>query len=151
VGGILNLSAIKKAHQNFIKLNTGALSTEMSRAKVYSEDYARRFPRFIPRSPNGLREASKAQVIRTRGGGIVRLSNAKKYAAAIDKGARPHDIHGSPLLVFFWKKHNKWVRARRVKHPGNRPYRFLYGANQASFREFGERMKAHMAQIARKF
>jgi hypothetical protein len=148
---VLNLSEIKRAHAKFVQTNKGAISTEMSRARLYGEQYAHRFPRFTPRSPNGLREASKGTVVRTSGGGIVRLTNAKRYAAAIDQGARPHDIHGSPLLVFFWAKKNRWVRARRVKHPGNRPYRFLFGANQASFREFGVRMNLHMTQIARKF
>lgn len=151
---ILNLNEIKRAHQRFIQADRGALSTEMSRAGTYGEEYARRYPRFVPRSGvGGLRDASKGIVIRKSGGGVIRLQNAKRYAAAIDQGARPHDIiaRRSPLLVFFWAKRGRWVRARRVKHPGNRPYRFLYGANQASFREFGVRMQAHMSTIARKF
>jgi hypothetical protein len=148
---IVNLGEIHRAHQRFIQTDRGALSTEMSHAAEYGEDYAKRYPRFIPRHHDGLREATEGKVVRRTGGGVVRLQNAKPYAASIDQGARPHDIHGNPRLVFFWAKLAKWVSARRVKHPGNKPYRFLYGANQASFREFGERMAAHMTAIARKF
>lgn len=153
MGSILNLPQIKRAHSRFLQANTGALSTELTHAREYGESYAKRYPRFIPRHHDGLREATKGTVVRRVGGGIVRLSNAKKYAAAIDQGARPHDIfprHGN-RLVFFWAKKNKWVRAKRVKHPGNKPYRFLHGATIAMGREFGVRMKARMNQVAKKF
>jgi len=92
-------------------------------------------------------------VVRRPGGGYVRLYNAKPYAAAIDQGARPHDIFPKRgnRLVFFWQKKNKMVFAKRVKHPGNRPYRFMHGATLAMGREFGKRMTGSMVRVAKKF
>ena len=45
------------------------------------------------------------------------------YAEPAIRGARPHQITGNPLLVFFWPKAGRTVFFRRVNHPGNPPNR----------------------------
>ena len=149
----LDLDGLKRSHSRFYTRHQVALYEQLNSAEKHGLDYAERYPRFTPRSPHGLREANEGQVVRTRSGGIVRLKNRKPHAAAIDQGARPHDIFPKRgnRLVFFWAKKNTWVRAKRVKHPGNKPYRFLFGATQAAGRFFGKRMDERMIRIARAF
>ena len=146
-----NLTIIRQGHKAVIaKTNTAIaeVAVETGQAAVA---YANSHPRFTPRSGD-LQRANEYRVVRTPGGRIVRVLNKKKYAAAIDQGARPHDIHpkvGHEYLHFKGKF--GWVRTRRVKHPGNKPYRFLHGATLAAGRAMGPKLGAKMARIAKQF
>ena len=55
----------------------------------------------------------------------MRISNPTPYASFVDKGTRPHEIRGNPLLVFFWAKVGRVVAFPRVNHPGNIAYDFF--------------------------
>jgi hypothetical protein len=107
---------------------------------------------FTPRTGE-LQRATKATVLTRRGGHIVRLSNRKAYAAAIDKGARPHTIAArrAPYLRFYWAKRGVWVTTKKVNHPGNRPYRFLFNAATRSAEHWIRSLSGRMAAIASRF
>jgi hypothetical protein len=145
-----NLTKIKQAHKRVIAKTTSALAEATAEAGQEAVAYAKQYPRFTPRTGH-LQRSNEWRTVRTPGGRILKIRNTAKYAASIDKGARPHDIKASrkPYLHFLGKR--GWVRTKRVKHPGNRPYRFLHGATLVAGRLLQKKLAASMARIARSF
>jgi hypothetical protein len=147
---ITNLDEMRRTHDRLVAEHTSMVAAAMAKAGEDGVAYAKRFPRFTPRTGN-LQRKTEWRTVRTSGGRILRLQNDAKYAAAIDKGARPHDIVASrkPYLHFLGKR--GWVRKKRVKHPGNKPYRFLHGATLVANRLLGTELQQGMRRLALKF
>lgn len=152
LAGPIDLSAVKKLHTKLLRATVASLDSELERAGQFAEQHVRLYPKFKPRSGN-LQAATEHKVIRTRRGGIVRILNRKKYAGAIDLGAKKHPIFArrKPYLVFYWPKLGRWMRLKKVNHPGNRPYKFLYRASNAAARTFEKNMLSQMSRIAGRF
>lgn len=148
--GTFNLDRIRRGHAKVIANTKTAVAAAMAEAGEEAVAYAKRYPRYTPRTGK-LSAGNEWRTVRVAGGRVLRIQNKVKYAAPIDKGARPHDIHArrSPYLHFLGKR--GWVRARRVKHPGNKPYRFLYGATVIAGRSLGVKLQKRMSEIARAF
>jgi hypothetical protein len=109
-----------------------------------------KYPLFKPRS-GSLQSKTKSRAVKLRSGAIIRTTNAAPYAASIDTGARKHEIRAKNVPFLRFKVKGKWVSTKRVKHPGNRPYKFMYRANNATFRVVGRNLGQRMAAIARRF
>lgn len=109
-------------------------------------------PGFKPRSGK-LQKATKAKVVRLGSGRVLKMSNAKPYAAAIDKGAKPHVI--SPKRpggrLRFRGPGGAFVFARKVRHPGNKAYRFLQRATLTASNKFENQFERRMSAIAARF
>jgi hypothetical protein len=153
VGAIISasyLSGIKSAHKRVVAQTKVAVAEAVVEAGEEAVAYARRFPRFTPRTGN-LQRKNQWRAVRIGNGRVLRLQNTAKYAAAIDLGARPHDIHArnKPFLHFLGKR--GWVRTKRVKHPGNKPYLFLQGASQVAGRLLQQKLTVKLGRIARSF
>lgn len=150
---MINVVKVKKHHDRFLRANEDMVQQQLTLGGRFAVQYAEQFPRFTPRSANGLASANEFKVVRTRGGKLLKLRNRKRHARWIEDGTRPHDIrwHGRKLLTFFWPKIGSWVRTKRVKHPGTRPYKFLHGAYMAMSRRTVSSMQSHMRLIARRF
>lgn len=57
------------------------------------------------------------------------VSNRRKYASALEKGARPHIIRARrERQLRFKTRDGRWRQVTVVSHPGNRPYRILQRA-----------------------
>lgn len=145
-----NLTRLHQAHRRVLAETNTGIASEMARAGQEAVDYVKRYPRFTPRTGN-LQSKTDWRTVRTSNGRILRIRNTAKYAAAIDKGARPHDIVATRKPYLHFKGKRGWVRTKRVKHPGNRPYQFLSGAALAVGRLMGIRIGLRMQQIARRF
>ncbi len=72
-----------------------------------------------------LRSKVNSKVIRGIGGifaiGILGVQNlVYSWIHELGGKIRPHPIEArkSPMLVFFWKKENRWMKIRKVRHPG---------------------------------
>lgn len=145
-----NLEKIRVAHKRVVANTNTAIAASMAEAGDEAVAYAKRFPRFTPRTGH-LQRSNEWRTVKTSGGRILRIRNTAKYAAAIDQGARPHDINASrkPFLHFLGKR--GWVRTKRVKHPGNRPYRFLHGATIVAGKLLEKKLHARMQRIVRSF
>lgn len=149
---MLDLVKLQKQHERFLAKHDEAVRDEADDAARLLVKTAKERPRFKP-GTGRLQRGNKAKVIR-RGGRtiIVRGSNRVKYAAPIDKGSRPHIIRPRRAKVLrFRGKNGQWVFARQVRHPGNKPYRFLYGATVAAGRHYYSSMAVRMRRIARTF
>ena len=145
------LRPVQLSHRRFISAHDGAVLDELNDARDFGVKYTAEHPTFTPRSGSqGLAHATTGQVIRTKNRGIVRLQNRKPYAAAIDKGARPHVITAKGKALRFMGN-GGFVFRKRVNHPGNRPFKFLSTATLAAGRKFQQGMQLRMARIARSF
>lgn len=150
---LLDLSALKREHDQFSRRLGAGLREEAQEAADTGERLAKTRTRFTPRSgSSGLAQATKFRVIRKGRRLIVRGQNPKPYAAAIDKGARPHVIRakGGGMLTFKGRD-GRWVSKKQIQHPGNRPYRFLHSATMTAGARFGSRMEGRMQRLAKQF
>lgn len=150
----LTFESVKRAkygHQHLINETMRAVDEALQFAGRFAIDHVQKYPGFKPRT-GGLQGATKAKLVRTAGGKLVRLSNNKKYASVIDGGARPHVITPkSGRFLKFRGKSGQMVFARRVNHPGNRPYKFLYRATHAAERVMSRNLNQRLSAIASRF
>lgn len=149
---MFDLAFVKRRHKAFLAGNREMIAISGEEAAEFVKYHVNQHPGFRPRS-GALQRETRAKFIRTRTGGIVRAQNPKKYAASIDSGARAHPIYArrAPLLRFYWKKKGRWVSTKKVNHPGNRPYKFLYRATHAAWRVLAQRAEVRAARLARSF
>lgn len=63
------------------------------------------------------------------------VRNPRKYAAAIEFGAKKHDIRPRRVKYLrFRDRTGTWRKVKLVKHPGNAPYRILDTARRTVMR-----------------
>lgn len=109
---------------------------------------------FKRRSADSLKDNTKAAVIRSAGGRIIKLraSWSKKHASFIEYGTRAHIIRPRRAKALrFRAKGGGVVFARRVQHPGTRPYKFGWKAMTAGYRVLGDKLLGAMARVSRRF
>jgi hypothetical protein len=149
---IVNETELKRKHDKFVADNERLIIEAEDRAGRHAVKHVKSYATFKRRTGQ-LQDKTTHKIIRTGGNRILRISNPKKYAAAIDTGARPHIIRPrrKPLLRFFSKKLGRWISTRKVNHPGNKPYKFLYRAHASAYRVLGDRLTRDTAALARRF
>jgi hypothetical protein len=145
-----NLALIKREHKAVLAKTTAAIAEVTAEAGEAAVEYAKRFPRFTPQTGDTQR-ANQWRTVKVAGGRILRIRNTKQHAAALDKGARPHDITPRRKSFLHFKGKFGWVRTKRVKHPGNKPYRFLHGATLVAGRLLAKKLSVKMGAIAKQF
>lgn len=144
-----DIGALHESHDRFLAEHDAMVSGVLYDAGNIAVAEVITHPTFTPRT-GALQKATRARVIRTAGGKLVRVSNLKSYASGIEQGTRPHRITARNAKALRWLTTNGSVVFRRsVSHPGTKPYWFLRTAvNTASSR--AERMLlAGMQKIAR--
>lgn len=146
-----SLESLKRAHEQLVAETQRAEQQALEFAGRFALDHVNKYPAFQPRT-GALQAATKFRVVRLGSGRLLKLTNTKAYAAPIDLGARPHVIlpKRARFLVFRGRD-GGLVFARKVNHPGNRPYKFLYRAHSAAGRVFYRNLQSRMAEIARRF
>ena len=149
---LTNFEQVRRGHDHFLAQNQRLILESLEKAGRHAKDHVKQYPQFKPRTGN-LQKKTTARVVRTRGGRVLKLDNKAKYADAIDGGARPHQIVGKSggFLRFFWAKHRRWVTTRKVNHPGNRPYKFMFRAWNSAGRVERQLLEHGMRDIARDF
>lgn len=147
---LVNIDELRERHDAFLAAHETMLAETTTSVGERAVEYARSHPRFTPRSGN-LQRKTEWRSIRTTSGRILRLQNDAKYAAAIDRGARPHDISANKKPYLHFRGKQGWVRTKRVKHPGNKPYRFLYGATLVANKLLGIELERGMRRLASRF
>jgi hypothetical protein len=147
---MFDLAQIRRIHQTFETKNALMVQRQAEEAGKFAVDYVTAHPTFKPRTGK-LQKATGYKVLRAAGGRIVRVKNTAKYAAAIDSGAKPHVIVARRRKTLRFISGGHLVFARRVNHPGNKPFKFLYRATNAAGRILEQSLRAHMGQLARTF
>lgn len=147
-----SIQRMKRGHNWLLAAHQREVREALEFAGRFAEDHVQKYPGFTPRTGK-LQRSTKHRVVRTAGGRVLKLTNNRAYAPSIDGGARPHVIvpRNKPRLRFFWKKIGRWVSAKKVNHPGNRPYKFLYRAHNAAWRVGERNLRQRLTRIASRF
>ena len=148
---VVDISGVLRAHKSFERDHERMLEQVMNFGEAMVLREVRTNPGFQPRT-GALQRATKVRTIRTRRGRLLRVSNPKRYARAIDGGARPHVIVARPgKKLAFRGRDGNMVFRKRVNHPGNRAYRFLRNPVGTTFVRLQPQLKSGMARVAANF
>lgn len=147
----LNLQQLEKAHGRFSQKHRAEVEQVAEEAGQFGVRYVLTNPTFKPRTGN-LQKKTESKVIRRgKKAVVVSLRNRAPYAAAIDRGAKPHVIRARRRKALRFFKGGSVVFRRHVNHPGNRPFKFLYRATTAAGRVFEQEMAHRMVDLAKQF
>lgn len=151
--GPIDIAAIKKAHQRFLKRHEALVNESLRVAGRQAEEHVRQRSKFKRRKARSLKDDTKSRIVKTRGGKILRLKWSKPYALYVEYGTRKHIIVPRRAFALRFKPKNSstFVFAKRVRHPGTRPYKFGWNAASSSHRVLGRLMRQGMTRIAEKF
>lgn len=144
---ITNLHEIRRAHQKLVSQTNAGIVLELADAGKFAVDYVKAHPTFKPRS--GELQA-KTQWVPVRGR-AVRIQNTARHAHAIESGAKPHAIEARRRKALRFFVGGKAIFRRKVKHPGNRPYKFLWRATHAAGRVLEQGLENRMQRAAAEF
>jgi hypothetical protein len=148
---LTNLESLAREHDHFLARQERILHDTLEEAGDHAKNFVIDHPGFEPRTGD-LQKATKARVVRMSNGRVLRITNASPYAGAIDGGARAHVITPkSGKFLRFIGRNGKTVFARRVNHPGNKPYRFLYRATMSASRVWRADAIRRLTALARSF
>jgi hypothetical protein len=148
---LVNLDEVRRGHDRFLADNERLIDEETERAGRHATEHVRKFPLFKPRTGK-LQSKQKHRVARIGKNRRLVIFNTAAYANSIDAGARPHIIlpkYRNKLR--FRGRNGQWVFADRVRHPGNKPYRFGFRATQSAYRVLGQSLKKRMSEAASRF
>lgn len=145
-----NVEALKRSHDHFLGRQEVAIGEALATAGHHAEEHVKRYAPFRRRTGR-LQDNTKSVVLRTAGGRLVRIYNRMPYAAAIDTGAKPHTIVPRRSRFLRFRVGGAWVFAKKVRHPGNKPYKFLYRAADSASRVLGQELARRLGAIARRF
>lgn len=151
--GGFDLASLAKQHRKFLKEHKAMIDRSLSKAGEDAAEHVKRHHTFRRHKSSGsLADSTKHRVIRSRGGKILRLKWHKKYAKPIEHGSRPHVIRArrKKVLRFWSARAGKYVFAKKVRHPGNRPYHFGKRAQKHAYTKLGKTLRRGMQTIASK-
>lgn len=148
--GPISLVQVRKAHDNFKTRHHTMVQRVAEEAGKFAKQYVKDHPTFTPRTGT-LQKRTGYKVLIRRNGKVLRIQNATPYAAAIDQGARPHVIKPRNARALRFVVRGKVVFTKRVMHPGNKPYKFLYRATTAAGRVLEDKLRFGMWRVAKTF
>jgi hypothetical protein len=159
--GPINLSQVRQKHKRFLAAHKAMVDAVLHEAGEAAKAHVRTKSTFKRRSARSLKDRTRARVIRTSGGRLLRLQSTKRIvstsgavndlAPIIEFGSRPHVIEARFAFALAFKVRGQWVRAFRVNHPGTRPYYFLRNARQAAYKLAGVKLRSRMRAVALRF
>jgi hypothetical protein len=142
-----------RQHDWFLAENERAVEKALGMGGLAALQRVNSNPPFKPQTGK-LQKATKAKVARLGSGRVLRLTNSKHYASFVESGTKPHVIRAKRhmgAMLRFRGKGGGFVFARKVKHPGTKPYRFLQRGLLAARNEFTDEMDRSMSAIAARF
>lgn len=145
-----SLIRMRKKHDWLINETSRAIKLALEEGGENAKATVMRHPVFTPRTGE-LQRATTTRIVMNKRRKVLKVQNRKKYAAAIDKGSKPHLIvaRNAPYLVFQVNGH--WVRKKSVWHPGTKPYRFLENAATQGGHRTERVLRDRMSRIASRF
>lgn len=148
---IVNVKDVLKGHARFLAEMDREVQRALDHGGQHAEDHVQRHAAFKRRTGE-LQDATRAKVVpRGSAGWRLRISNKTRYAAPIEYGAKPHIIRPRRAKVLRFMLRGKVVFARKVNHPGNRPYKFLYRAWHATNRVLEDDLTKSFRGLAKRF
>jgi hypothetical protein len=148
---LVNLDEVIRGHRHFLARNERAIDQALTTAGRHGVDHVQKNPKFQRRTGKLQDKTTASRIIRTSGGKLIRLMNPLPYAAAIDTGSKAHNIKPRRRKFLRFTVRGKLVFARSVRHPGTKPYKFLWRATHSAHRVMGEDLRRQMTDIAKRF
>ncbi len=138
--------------------STLAVKTAEEHAKAHVKLYSK----FKRRGSKSLKDAAQARHFGTWKSKTMTVRvyvNAPNYAPFIEYGTRSYRTTGPTPIVarrarflrFYWPKVGRVVFLKRVMHPGNKPYKFLWNATHSAYRVYGDTMSKALDRAAESF
>jgi hypothetical protein len=144
----IDVAAMQSAHRRFMTEHTRMVGHVLSGAQSAVLAEVNHNPGFTPRT-GALQRATKARIVVTSRGKILRVSNAKKYARPIEEGSRPHRIVARKAkFLRFIGRDGAVVFRRSVNHPGNRAHWFLNRAQITAAARMKAQLEAGMRRVS---
>ena len=149
---MLDLGRMHQAHKRFLVAHDRMVTLELENAAKGGVQWSKDHPGFQDVTGK-TRAATEGLVLKTRRGHVMRLRNKLKTALWMDKGTRAHTITARrrPLLRFYWAKRGMWFSCKSVRHPGTRPYQFVYHGMQFARETAVRGLISGAVQISRTF
>lgn len=142
---LINLGRIQQAHNRLCADTERMVDDVLQRAGEFAVKHSADNAGF---GGTVTKNATEYKLLRVRGR-LLRIQNKRKHAPFLEFGTRPHVIQGKPFLRF--RVGGRLVVARRVNHPGTRPYKFLWRATHAAGRIIEPQIEQGMSRLARRF
>jgi hypothetical protein len=152
VSAPIDLRAVRRIHKRFENAHRQMVNTALRDAGEFATNHVRSFSKFKRRSATGsLKDATRWRLLRRKNVATLVIKSTKKTASFIDLGTRPHIIRArrAKTLKFVWRGGLRFYK--KVNHPGNRPFRFLWNATRAAYRIAEQQIQNRMEQVARRF
>lgn len=154
---MFNLEKLKADHRRALNDHKSAVAEATRIAGAHAEQHVRSHSTFRRRSASSLKDDTRARVVRTRGGALLKLQWSKKHAPFIEYGTGKYRMTGEyPIrprraraLRFVIR--GRVIFAKKVMHPGVRPYKFGWKATHSAGRVLEDRLEVGMARVSRRF
>lgn len=146
---VLDISNVIRAHERLLAETERAVDEAEELAGRHAEDHVKQYPPFKPRTGN--LQASVGHKIVKVNGRILRVFDKAKYAAYIEYGTRPHEIRARRTRFLRFTVRGVVVFARKVNHPGTKPYKFLWRATYSAGRVLEQDLARRISDIASRF
>jgi len=134
----------KRALRNAIK---NAVARSAERYVTMMHDYIDAGKAFTPRT--GHLQRTIGWRMESENSAVV-FANAE-YAPFVELGTRPHTILPKRAQALRFEKGGRWVFAKRVNHPGSKPYPFFYAEleerERAVENEFVEALREWLEEV----
>ena len=147
---ISNLDELRRAHDEFLASQERIIELTLNQAGAKAVEHVRTEPEFKPQT-GALQRATRFRVVKISGGRLMRLTNSKAYADVIEGGSKAHVIQAKAGKFLRFVGKNGTVFARRVNHPGTKPYRFMSNAHAAADRFFRVELERDLTALAARF
>lgn len=143
-----NIASLKAQHSAILKKSERAItevldeSIDVVNAGIYQR------PGFKPVT-HKTQDATKARVVRTSKGNVLRVTNNTKRALWLEEGTQPHWIFPHKKKVLRFKNQSgHWISKKVVRHKGTKPYWFIRGAFSRASTLAVSRIESKLARIA---
>lgn len=131
-------------------------------AEEHAKAHVKLYSKFKRHKAGGLKDSALARhygTWKSRSLTVRVYVNAPHYAPFVEYGTRSYRTTGPTPIVarrarflrFYWPKVGRVVFLRRVMHPGNKPYKFLWHATYSAHRVFGQALEHGLESAAREF
>ena len=141
----INTSRVKKKLDKVVSNIESVMAAALAEAAEKTAEIARTETFYTPHGTNGLREATKAVKI-TDDRWLVRAN--KPYAIFVNDGTSAHTILPVKGQFLRWlDASGKPIFARKVNHPGTKPYPFMDNAAQHAPIILEETILRHLQQL----
>jgi len=147
---LLDLGNVKQRHSWLLEQHDRIVTAALNDGGRAALDHIDKRPGFTPRTGR-TQDATKARMMRTAGGKLMRISNRTKVARFMEHGTKRHIIRARRKKFLRFKQGGAWVFRKAVNHPGNRAYLFMRRGALTGYYDVGRTLRASMRSVAKQF